>query len=201
MPAPVVRFRVVGPETTAGPGSGSVDDTALGEAERERRERLVDPDDRAAFVAAHLLVRECAGHLLGVGAAGLEISQSCDTCGHGGHGRPTLVGRDDVHLSLSHTRGCVAAIAAWTPCGIDVEAHHVGEAPSGVLTDREQEWVAAQPDPALAFTTLWVRKEALVKAGMSDLGSLDRLDVLDRVPGARLEAWSEPPYVGAWAVR
>jgi len=172
----------------------------LTDTERARLERLCAAEDRAAFATAHLLVRECAGELLGVAGRGLVIAQSCATCGQEGHGRPTIVGHPEVHVSLSHTRGCVAAIAARAPCGIDVEAVHRAPVPGGVLTDREASWVRSEADPALAFTSLWVRKEALVKAGLGDLEAVGSLDVLDRGAPGDLQGWAEPPYVGAWVV-
>lgn len=187
----VVRFERVG-ATDAEAGLTAVELT--------RRARLRSAEDRESFTAAHLLVRECAGELLGVAGHGLVVAQSCATCGQVGHGRPTIVGHPEVHVSLSHTRGCVAAIAARSSCGIDVESVHRGAVPSAVLTEREASWVRAEADPALAFTTLWVRKEALVKAGSGSIETVGSLDVLDAEHRLGVRAWAEPPYVGAWVV-
>ncbi|CAN5569864.1 hypothetical protein BH10ACT10_BH10ACT10_15180 [soil metagenome] len=187
MSEPVIRFaRLTDPASYAGSRNG---------LERERRDRLQVADDRAAFTAAHLLVRACAGLLLGLAPETLVLEQECSTCGRAGHGRPSLAGRPEVYVSLSHTRGCVAALAAHAPCGIDVEAVHGGGIPRGSLTPRESAWVREQRDPALAFTRLWVRKEASVKAGHGNLGAVGELDVLE---AAHLRDWTDLPYVGAW---
>lgn len=195
---PVARFRRI--DTGAPIAAGS---SLLSDAETARLARLRSADDREAFTAAHLLVRSCAAALVGMEPRHLEFVQRCASCGRDGHGRPTIVGHPDVHVSLSHTRGCVAAVAARSPCGIDVETIHRGPPPRGVLTEREAAWVRDDPDPARAFTMLWVRKEALVKAGIGTLAEVGSLDVLD--PGsagvpATMETWADPPYVGAWVV-
>ena len=68
--------------------------------------------DRDAYTAAHLLVRACAGALLGVPASSVGLEQQCPRCGGVGHGRPSIAGEPGVFVSLSHTRGYVAAVAA-----------------------------------------------------------------------------------------
>lgn len=167
------------------------------EHERARRELLVDPADRAAFDAAHALVRLCAAELLDVDVHAVVLDQQCPTCGAAGHGRPSVrirSGTDDhlafdpVFVSLSHTRSHVAASAASTPCGIDVEIR-AASIPQRALTPREHDWVAAQPDAELAFTRLWVRKEAIVKAGGGELAAAATIDVLghDDEPANRYE--------------
>ena len=177
--------------------------------ERSRRDRLVSADDRDAYVAAHVLVRRCAAELLGLAVEDVVLAQRCPTCGSDDHGRP-YAGGTDVHLSLSHTRGTVAAMAAYARCGVDVETAHDGPPPHGTLTAREEAWVAERPDPGLAFTRLWVRKEALVKAGVAGLAEAGELDVLQAGPdglrpadlrdGVVLAEWRGAGAVGAWAV-
>lgn len=178
--------------------------------ERARRDRLVDPADRSAYVAAHLLVRQCAAQLLGSGPDELELRQWCATCGSGAHGAPSVwtTGDERVHVSLSHARGHVAAVAARVPCGIDVEPIRDRTPPRGTLSEREAAWVAAQEQPGEAFTRLWVRKEALVKAGAGDLAQAAALDVLDlldegrndRAAGLTLQEWSDGAAVGVYAL-
>lgn len=173
-------------------------DAALTEAEGVRHQRLRFASDRNAYRAAHLLVRACAGELLGVAPRLVRVEQACLRCGKPGHGRPSIVGEPGITVSLSHTRGFVAAVAATVGCGIDVEA--VATAiPRTAVTTRERAWLDARPDPLRAFTQLWVRKEALVKAGVADDPA--SIDVLadDAVPGPAgrfgeftLTGWSGP---------
>ena len=168
--ATVDGLREVSPSSTGEgwsfPG-GSDGGIELTGAELARRDRLRFVADRDAYTAAHLLVRACAGALLGVPASSVGLEQQCPRCGGVGHGRPSIAGEPGVFVSLSHTRGYVAAVAATVPCGIDVQTV-AGSIPRTAVTARERAWLDAQPDPLLAFTRLWVRKEALVKAGVAD---------------------------------
>lgn len=170
-------------------------------AERARHDRLRREDDRAAYLAAHVLARECVGALLGSAPDRITLAQRCADCGREGHGPPTVVGHPDVRVSLSHAREYVAAVAAHAVCGIDVET--VREGPARALTAAEAGWLAGSADRAAAYTTLWVRKEALVKAGAGSLGSLGLLDVRDL--GASLDwelgEWAAAGARGAWVVR
>ncbi|MFI6443732.1 4'-phosphopantetheinyl transferase family protein [Kitasatospora sp. NPDC050543] len=160
------------------PGMG---DQLLTAVERERADRFRHESGRRDFVAAHLLVRLCAARLLGTDAASLTLAQHCPGCGRSGHGRPYLSQHPDVHVSLSHTRGVVAAAAAGQPVGIDVELPSRGGSPvevlERVLTGRELKQVKQHPDPARAFLRQWVRKEAMVKIGRTTLDTLDEIDL------------------------
>lgn len=174
-------------------------------AERSRLQRLDDPRDRDAYIAAHVLVRTCAADLLGIRVEEVGLRQDCAACGSGQHGRPYLVG-GDAYVSLAHARGFVAAVASLLPCGIDVECSD-GSPVARALTAREQDWLGSQPEPGHAFTRLWVRKEALVKAGAGSLGEAGELDVLDggepgeQIAGFAVTEWSSGGAVGACVVR
>jgi 4'-phosphopantetheinyl transferase len=167
-------------------------------AESRRRARLVQQADRDAYLAAHVLVRLVTAELVGGTPDRLVLVQSCPGCDGTDHGRPGIAGRPDLHVSLSHARGVVAAVAAHRPCGIDVEPHHAGGVPAGALTAREQTWVAAQPDPGAAFTRLWTRKEAWAKASGEDLDRVVGTDVLEAewLTGELLAEG----YAAAWVV-
>lgn len=181
-------------------------------AERARHERLVADADKQAYAAAHVLVRECAAELLGTVRGEIVIEQRCPRCDSAEHGAPSVAGAETVRVSLSHTRGQVAAVAATRRCGIDVEK--VSRGPDRALSRREADWVAGQEDAAYAFTRLWVRKEALVKAGHGSMAAAQRLEVLsgdppgdlsgdgpaDRVGELRLTQWEGPGLLGAVAI-
>lgn len=149
--------------------------------EQRRASRFHHESGRIDFTAAHILVRLCAARLLGIPAAGLTLAQHCPGCGTDEHGKPYLIGLPDVHVSLSHTRGVVAAAAGWQPVGIDVELPQRGGPAVGVaervLTEGELHQVRAQADPSRAFLRQWVRKEAMIKIGRATLDTLDRLDL------------------------
>ncbi|MFB7615308.1 4'-phosphopantetheinyl transferase family protein [Kitasatospora sp. NPDC056181] len=149
--------------------------------ERERAARFRHDAGRADYIAAHILVRLCAGRLLGVPAAALTLAQNCPDCGKADHGRPYLPDHPDVHVSLSHTNGVVAAAAGHRPIGVDVEL----TARSGALLDvagrvlgaAELRLVEAHPEPGTAFLRQWVRKESLIKLGRTSLDGLAAVDL------------------------
>lgn len=196
----VARFAGVG-EVLDDAGSSGL---GLTGAEVARRDRLRFAVDRDAYTAAHLLVRVCAGELLGLPPARLLLEQHCPRCGRAGHGRPSISGEPAVWVSLSHTRGQVAAVAASEPCGIDVQTL-ASSIPRMAVTARERAWLDARPDPLPAFTRLWVRKEALVKAGVADdPGGVDVLAAsgpADRYGDLALTEWVGNGVRGCVAVR
>lgn len=146
--------------------------------ERARHDSLRREQDRAAYLAAHLLVREVAAALLGAEARELTVVQSCPGCGAVGHGAPTILEAPDTGVSWTHTDGHVAAVAVQgRSCGIDAElAPDPAEfhAPAGALTAEEADWVGRQSDPSIAFARLWTRKESLVKCGVMSLDDVVR---------------------------
>ncbi|WP_166389765.1 4'-phosphopantetheinyl transferase superfamily protein [Nocardioides ochotonae] len=201
----VVAFVRVADVDVAGP-------ELLGPAELERLARLRRPEDRAAYRAAHVLVRRCAAQLLGADVAELVLRQECPGCGGTDHGRPALAGRPGVGLALSHSGAHVAAAAVHGRCGVDVEDLPGERVPDRVLAPAERDWLAhgaGRADPG-AGLRLWVRKEALVKAGAATLGDAAALDLVGaadardglraRAHGFDLGEWRTADAVGAWAV-
>lgn len=202
----VVRLE---PVSTLDDTGVSADADLLTATELARRDRLRRPEDRIAYVAAHVLVRRCVGELLQIPVKSVRIVQTCQRCGSDpGHGVPSVVDHPEVWVSLSHSNRHVAAIAAHGPAGIDVETLDDDRVVTTALSDREREWVAAQVEPGRAFRRLWVRKEALIKAGGAALDDAARLDVLVETARGQLHPdtetyteWSAQDAVGAWTVR
>lgn len=162
---------------------GLVEQVQLAPYERERAARLTAGPRRRDYLAAHVLVRLCAAPLTGTSPDTLVLAQHCDDCGGDDHGRPYLPEHPGIHVSLSHTTGAVAAAAGTDPVGVDVEdataAVFDARVAARVLAPAELAAVRADPDPARAFLRVWVRKEALVKVGISTLGRLRELDLTD----------------------
>ncbi|WP_407077472.1 4'-phosphopantetheinyl transferase family protein [Streptomyces sp. SCSIO 30461] len=148
----------------------------LTEAEQARAARLRSADDRDDYLAAHLLVRECAARWSGVPAELLTLRQLCPGCGSSGHGRPYIAELPGISVSLSHTRGCVAAATGLGPVAVDTENHRRRTLPEAsqheVLTAADHAAVAADPRPDLALALRWTYKECLVKLGATDWGRL-----------------------------
>lgn len=163
--------------------------------ELERASRFLIAADRAAFVAAHLLVRLCAAEVLGTPPDRLTLLQHCEVHGPG-HGRPYLREAPELGVSLSHTRGYVCAAAGPGRVGVDAERVRPGpldEALAGVvLTEHERSRVTTYED----LIRLWARKEALIKRGEL---SLDRMRDGDGAADGRhvLEWRAEPDIVVA----
>ncbi|MFF0436110.1 4'-phosphopantetheinyl transferase family protein [Streptomyces sp. NPDC004327] len=138
-------------------------DLALLLDERERRvyESLTEERVRAQYVTAHALLRTVLGEVLDRDPAALSFAQ-------GPHGKPYLADAP-VEFSLSHSGELVAvALSLGAPVGVDVERVPVpsAELPLPVLSPAERAAYDLVPEPerAAAFTTYWVRKEAVLKA-------------------------------------
>lgn len=166
----------------------------LDEHARERHDRLRREDSKAAFLAARAAAAQCVAALLDDGVAheastvlerGVRFVQTCRECRRAGHGQPRVPSVPGMHVSWSHSRGHVAAVAAWRPCGIDVEEVRLLPVPERAFTARELAWTKDRKQPARASLRLWTRKESLVKTGaltLSALGSSDLMDAEGRVP-------------------
>lgn len=187
--------------------------------EWKRADAFSRPTDREDYVAAHILARVAAARIMGSSdipgpeARTYALMQRCERCG-GAHGRPCLPAHPGLHISLSHTRGTVAAACAISPVGIDVE--HWDEALSADpdlpgLNERERVRLADfasvahthhAPSPrALAWLRLWTRKESLVKVGETTLDGMSRVDMSDLpMSEAPLRAWQRRVAHGVWAM-
>ncbi|GAA3814606.1 hypothetical protein GCM10022226_39340 [Sphaerisporangium flaviroseum] len=155
-------------------------DDLLTTQERQRAAAILPEADRRVFVAARHLLRRCAARLLDVPAERLAVVQRCTVCG-GPHGKPFLPDHPGVHLSLSHAGQTVAAAAHLHPVGIDLERLDQPRAGpqvlARVLTRAERQAVESAPDPHRAFLRQWVRKEALIKAGVAGLHNMNTIDL------------------------
>ncbi|MFJ9753134.1 4'-phosphopantetheinyl transferase family protein [Streptomyces chartreusis] len=158
-----------------------MDEGLLTHVERSRAAAFLALQDRQDFIAAHLLVRMCAGQLLGIDPGRLEVVQRCAGCRREGHGKPSLAGLPDMHISFSHTRCVVAAAAGWDLVGIDIESQTRSSVQPDVmrqvLTSSELRILERHPYPTTALLRHWVRKEALIKVGRATLDTLHQLDL------------------------
>ncbi|MFS3128145.1 4'-phosphopantetheinyl transferase family protein [Nocardioides sp. Bht2] len=173
----------------------------LSASEQERAAALVSAADRAAYVAAHLLARDCARAFLGSAELG-EWQQRCATCtGDRGrlHGRPSFSARPELAVSLAHSGHAVAALVGTAPCGVDVEVDRRIALPRRMLSDAENAWLAQSPAPQRDLLRLWCRKEALLKAAGGDdpagIGVLDPTGPLDVIGDYRLVEFPWPDGV------
>ena len=164
-----------------------IDAQEQGRAERQRRVR-----DRETLILAYAMHRLLLGQVLGIPPAEVPLGRDDLGC-------PRLVD-GAVHTSLSHAQGWVAvAIAASGPVGIDLEpaarASELPEIAARICHPSEAAVLAGMPDQAraAALLTLWVRKEAFLKAEgiglareMTDFPAADGdLLPMASVPGGR----------------
>ncbi|MEU3424422.1 4'-phosphopantetheinyl transferase superfamily protein [Streptomyces gardneri] len=139
------------------------------------------PSRRDDVLAARLLLRLCVARFTGRSPEESAPAQYCAECGRPGHGRPYLPDHPGVGVSLSHADGLAAAAVGPGAVGVDVEPATRRPGPVSVmgrvLPEAAVREAAEAPDPGTALLRLWVRAEALLKAGDDDL---------------RLLAWTDP---------
>ena len=146
-----------------------LDEDLLAPWERQRLAGIRVPARRDDVVAARLLLRLCASRVTGLLPRDVAPAQRCPGCGRDGHGRPYLPGHLGLGVSYSHADGLAAAVVGPGPVGIDVEPLTRRPGPVSVLRrllpHDEVDAARAGPDPGPALLRLWVRREALFKAG------------------------------------
>ena len=132
--------------------------------EHQRALRYHRDADRARFVVARATLRVRVGAFCGIAPQDVCFRTNA-------YGKLELPSPDALHFNTSHSGNWVLhALSTTAPVGIDVEAVEAGagdaEMLASVLAPAERAWLLslAQPLRADAFTALWVRKEAYVKA-------------------------------------
>lgn len=91
----------------------------------------------------------------------------------GEHGKPSIIGRPDLHFSLSHCREAAICVLSDRPVGIDIES--VGRYNERLvrytMNDEEMAQILASARPDIAFTRLWTQKEAVLKCTGEGIGN------------------------------
>jgi len=156
----------------------------LDSAERARASKFRFQQDRAAYVAAHGLLRRALAGRLAIDPASLRFRTRPG-------GKPALdhPGAAGIDFSLSHTRGCVACVIGdGVDVGIDIEREREPPLELGqLLAEDEIAWLQARTRASAPadFTALWCRKEAVSKA--LGLGAAIDFSKLPVVPGQPVE--------------
>lgn len=174
----------------------------LSPPERERLATLRDPRDRDARRAAWVLLRLLLGKHLGCAPAAVPLDRTCATCG-AQHGPPRGPA-GAPHVSLSHSAGRVLVALSGAPVGVDVErvvrGRDVTALAGQALAVAEQEalWTLTPDAVPAAFTRLWTRKEAVLKATGEGLpGGPEHVLVTAPWVQARLFAHTQRPSLVA----
>ena len=91
----------------------------------------------------------------------------------GEHGKPSIIGRPDLHFSLSHCREAAICVLSDRPVGIDIES--VGRYNERLvrytMNEEEMAQILASNRPDIAFTRLWTQKEAVLKCTGEGIGN------------------------------
>lgn len=167
----------------------------LSEQERGRYQGLRFERDRAAYLAAHAMLRLCLAPKMGLAPERLRF-------GLGSQGKPFVHGAGSlapVQFNLSHAHHVVACVISEAgPCGIDVEqtrdAPELNAVANSVFTDEERACLARQePQRRLThFFDLWSLKEAYLKAlGVGLLGDTRRASFAIGSEGVRADVRDE----------
>jgi 4'-phosphopantetheinyl transferase len=152
---------------------------SLGPMDRGRMASLRHEDDRHRLAVSRLVLRELVRHVLPVSSPTFVIE-------HPRHRAPQLCG-GPLQLSLAHAGDTVICAASSEPVGVDIEVLPAPE-PTTALVERhcspgERAALGGllPAETGRAFQRIWVRKEAVVKAGGLGLGTdLRLIDVRGR---------------------
>jgi phosphopantetheinyl transferase len=110
--------------------------------------------------------------------------------GRGEHGKPyiKLKGFEDVHFSLSHTKGFAAIAFAEQPVGLDLvntdtsrigDAERLAKIAKRYFTGSEANYIDGTGDVSAAFSTVWACREAWGKYTGEGLRSdFEKTDVI-----------------------
>lgn len=167
----------------------------LDPAETARARAFRFPADADTYTATHAGLRLLLGARLGMAPGRLRFTrEACPSCG-GPHGRPRLLG-DEVRFSLSHCRGLGLIGLSRSRIGVDIERLSTPATVEEIadrLHPRESAELRALAgeERAVAFTRIWVRKEAYLKGLGIGLARPLAADYLGAgAVAARLPGWT-----------
>jgi 4'-phosphopantetheinyl transferase len=136
----------------------------LDDRERERWSRYQHSDDRERFVLGSAVLRSLVAQLDDADPRQVALDRACPRCGEQ-HGPVTTPGRA-WRCSVSHSGpfalAAVVAVSSSSMVGVDLETRcppDWAELLPGLLAPDE-----VPPEDEGGFLTMWVRKEAVLKA-------------------------------------
>lgn len=88
-------------------------------------------------------------------------------------GKPFFPNFQDYHFNLSHSGSLALCGLDHSPVGVDIQIIKKWHPrlPARVCCSAELDWLEQQPDPEMAFATLWALKESRVKQSGKGLRS------------------------------
>jgi phosphopantetheinyl transferase len=173
----------------------------LGESERRRWGGLPG-SARTEFAASRALLRQLLQTATGVAADAWEVSAQANA-GPVVHAPRGRIAAGQLHASLSHRLGWVAAAVSDALVGVDIECERAGrsdprERAELMLSPAELvQWNALPADQCeAALLTRWTIKEAWFKASAHDAAPWDFRRVASHACAperANVRAWTAPP--------
>jgi 4'-phosphopantetheinyl transferase len=106
--------------------------------------------------------------------------------------------RGGIHWSLSHKSGCVAAVAAPTPVGIDIEKIRPVKEGLAERIAAPDEWHLFPGEGLSDFFRCWTAKEAVLKAAGVGIAGLSECRIVSAQRRERLSVVFESIF---WTVR
>lgn len=84
---------------------------------------------------------------------------------YGEHGKPSIVGHENIHFNMSHCKNAVMCYISNRPVGIDVEMLGRGNENliDYTMSDEEKKQINSSPAPNTEFIRMWTQKEAVLK--------------------------------------
>ncbi len=166
----------------------------LDEEETARARLGLRPGMRRRFVIAHAAARIIIGEHVGRAPDTLRFER-------GRWGKPLVAGAGRPHFNLSHSGDLALLALAPRPVGVDVEEARADldgmRLAQRFFPETERQLVAS--GGRAAFTRLWVRKEACVKAAGARLTQGMGLPVA-HADGQAIVRPSTGPLTGPWRV-
>jgi len=173
----------------------------LSDTERRRYHSYTDPLPARQFLVGRALLRLVVAERVGGTPNDIVVHLN----GHRtpeSHGKPTLPGTG-LHMSLSHSGPHIVLAVADVAVGVDVQTvvHDVNldRIADLVLTTGERRGLREMPQHQRhhAFTRIWTRKEAILKATGDGLcHPLTRLEVAAADAANEMVSWLRLPQLG-----
>lgn len=165
---------------------------------KRRRKALsfVFPIDRLQCALAYELLATLLHKEFGL----TDFYLDCDSSG-----KPSVNGRNDIHISISHCRKAVMAVVSDRPVGCDVEEIGSGDNPDNALvadycySPAEKRLIAETGSPSIEFTRIWTAKEALFK--MDNALDIENIDTCAYIPGCHVMTEIRIGYIATTAVK
>ena len=155
----------------------------LPECRLQKLNRMKSNQSRIQCIAAGLLL-EYGLREYGICGKNVTFHENRD-------GKPSILEHPELHFNLSHSGEYVALVMSSVPVGIDIEKLRSGQEKlvKRFFSEEEAKWLMEGFDDA-AFTKMWTRKEAFIKArgiGMrmpldSFSTTTDVIEINDKMP-------------------